>query len=1015
MFALVRGEKGVWLQEAGSVVSRYRAGQMEWSLTDPAWGATRVEVVAVPAAEGVGCALRVRVIGGQAGDRLVFASGGAMRETEDVLAKYDLTTAGRLDRLTRGFSPESCKQETVSGGASTWALRLAGVAEDKGTVGRCSEPVEVVAGEASAWKEPAGLVASKGAGLPIACGAIALAGEGERDVYFTLDVGAAAKGSPAEAFAAGMARTARVRDIVHVETPDPQLDAAVSASASVIDGVFRNGVYTHSGMRWGVPLLGWRTMFGGTVYGQHANVLTEARLAIAKQVKSSDRASAEPDASRGLASQGPESRLFGKGRVDFHQPDHYDMQTQFFDQLIHAWESTGDPELEKLLRPALELHLEYVRECFDPAGTGTYESYANTWPTDDQWYNGGGTSEETAYVYRGELAAGRMAERAGDVAGAKAHRALAEKIRAAFSERLWAGEHGHPGAYREQGGLGRLHESGWLYAIFCPIDAGLLDPFQAAQALDYTEWGLERIDMPYGGQQCWTSNWVPSVWSLREMWPGDNYHLALACFQAGKPEEGWRLLRGTFPQQAFFGPVPGDLGHPAGATDFNDCVSMFSRATVEGLFGYRPDYPAGVVTFAPGIPAAWGHASIRTSDFSLGYQSTGGTTSVEVTLSRAAGMVFEIPVAGEAVEGVTVNGAPAKFEVAAGWGRTVVRVAVPSGNAAKVEVKVRGSMAPVAPVHVAAESGTAVSLGDNVVELRDPQHAIADARVEGGAIHGTWARGEGDHLVFGRVKLGDMEQWREFKVKLRDPAAEAEVAARAAPPVTADATWQTVDMASVLNADVRTIFRQKYLSPRPNTCSLRLAEDGYGTWQMVLEKKYKVPEIGLGNVPGMLDARGQLVTKDGLRFRWTGDGKNIAFASLWDNWPRKVEVPVNLKGDAAWFLVCGSTNPMQVRIANARILLHYASGATENVDLVPPFNFWSLCKFGNADYDYAKDFFCLPAQPPLQVQLGENCRAMLVGTRLKKGEALERVELEALSQEVVIGLMGVSVMTAPAR
>jgi hypothetical protein len=44
------------------------------------------------------------------------------------------------------------------------------------------------------------------------------------------------------------------------------------------------------------------------------------------------------------------------------------------------------------------------------------------------------------------------------------------------------------------------------------------------------------------------------------------------------------------------------------------------------------------------------------------------------------------------------------------------------------------------------------------------------------------------------------------------------------------------------------------------------------------------------------------------------------------------------------------------------------------------------------------------------VQLGNNCRANLLGWRLRPGVALESVTLETLSQQVVIGLMGVTVM-----
>lgn len=72
------------------------------------------------------------------------------------------------------------------------------------------------------------------------------------------------------------------------------------------------------------------------------------------------------------------------------------MQSQFFDQAIHGWRSTGDEELGRLLYPALELHTKWQDECFDPDEDGLYESYINTWQTDSVWYSGGGSAEETA-------------------------------------------------------------------------------------------------------------------------------------------------------------------------------------------------------------------------------------------------------------------------------------------------------------------------------------------------------------------------------------------------------------------------------------------------------------------------------------------------------------------------------------------------------------------------------------------------------------------------------------------
>ena len=116
-------------------------------------------------------------------------------------------------------------------------------------------------------------------------------------------------------------------------------------------------------------------------------------------------------------------------------------------------------------------------------------------------------------------------------------------------------------------------------------------------------------------EECWPSDWVPSIWSVREVWPGDEYRshwrISIAGLGSGRLEI---VARGTFPEQMFFGRVPGDLGHPAGATDFNDCASMFCRTVVEGLFGYAPDYPDGVVKIAPQFPSEWDHASIQTPD-----------------------------------------------------------------------------------------------------------------------------------------------------------------------------------------------------------------------------------------------------------------------------------------------------------------------------------------------------------------------------------------------------------------
>lgn len=174
--------------------------------------------------------------------------------------------------------------------------------------------------------------------------------------------------------------------------------------------------------------------------------------------------------------------------------------------------------------------------------------------------------------------------------------------------------------------------------------------------------------------------------------------------------------------------------------------------------------------------------------------------------------------------------------------------------------------------------------------------------------------------------------------------------------------------------------------------------------------KLNTPEISLDNIKSLSDGHGNILAGSGVPFGTPGDDKNIAFTSRWDNWPKEVTVPVNRTGDAAWFLLCGTTNPMEVRIPNAELRMTYADGVVETLKLTPPFNFWTLCPLSGNDYDYKRDAFALPKVPPTTVQLGKNCRAMVLGWHLRPGVQLQSVTLECLSEEVVVGLMGVTIM-----
>ncbi len=331
---------------------------------------------------------------------------------------------------------------------------------------------------------------------------------------------------------------------------------------------------------------------------------------------------------------------------------------------------------------------------------------------------------------------------------------------------------------------------------------------------------------------------------------------------------------------------------------------------------------------------------------------------------------------------------------------------------AEVAIETAGRLPPSARRAMEGKVGDGIRLvvpRGQIVRWQDFHNVIEDAHADGPLIRGRLAHKPGHHLVLVEVKVGELPQRQLFKLHVTDPEGEARLAAktpREAPP---GASWQCLDLSPQFNGDVRRIFKQQYLSPRPKTCSVRLGVDGYSAWTFPYWGD-QPPAIELGNLPKLAHGPGRIMTPQNVPFaRFAGD-KNIAFTSLWDNWPRAVRVPVGKQADAVWLLVCGSTNPMQTRIANAEVRLKYADGQIEKLELTPPVNFWSLSPWGGMDYNYQTDAFCLPKEPPPAVTLGNNCRAMVVSWKLRPGAKLENLTLETLSQDVVIGLMGASLM-----
>ena len=1028
LLGIIRDNKLKWVTECSNIQSIYKGGMMEWVITDLTFDYLKIKLSVVPMAEIVGIGIKATIENAQKDDKLIWLYGGAEFKNEGSLS-WSMDVITNPDIMKQGFQPSSCKDNLINIADEKFEIKLPTdtinkSAKSKSVYGWCSVNSKLKITDAFKTFNSVDSNSLGNITTPIVTGMVDLYNQ-EKEIYWCIkplenDIENTKTNAPKIEWQRSLKRVEDLNNRIIVNTPDEKLNALASASVSVIDAVWYDPVFVHGAMLWNIPFPGWRTIYGGTMYGWHDRVKKEAKHYISYQNLKNEKLLPKPDEALKSTLQDTSSRFFGLGHINKDQWV-YNFQSQFFDQLITEWRSSADAELESIIYPALKLHLKWEEECFDPDGNGIYESYINSWPTDSQWYNGGGTAEETSYAYNGHKAALEMAIRKGENEEAKYHQAKLEHIKQGFFTKLWIKNKGYSGAYCEQGGFERLHENPWLYSIFLPIDAHLVTDNEAVSSLYYTKSVLQNDKMSTGGRRVWSSNWVPAVFSVRELYPGDNYHLALAYFQSGLADDGWDIMKGNFYHGAYNRNVPGDLGNDSGGTDFNDCSSMFTRALVEGLFGYRPDYPNNKVTIAPQFPKEWNNASIKTPDFSYRYSKNQNTIDVSLSITKPANIDFYIPIKATEIKNVLANGKSMKWKLLPSYGQSLLNLVL-EDTANNIIIETSRIERNYEPIVLKKNVDDIIQLkipNVKITGINDLQNIFNKTEIKNGVLNATVSNNSGHHTVILEVLIGKIIQKQIVYLEITNKVLLAKEREINSAEIPLNVQWRCVDMKDYFNADIRTIYQQKYLSPRPNTVSNRIGTDGYTAWTYHFWKQ-SPPIIKLDSVEFLKKDSTHIVVQKQIPFVWKSFEKNVAFTSLWDNYPKKITVPVQEQGKTIWLMVGGSTNQMQCDIANAIIIFTYEDKSQDTLSLIPPKNYWNLSpinikagasgQLSRGDYTNEMDAFSVPKPFPRTVQLGENCRAMVLIRKLKEGLKLESVSLQTLSQEVVVGLMGVTIM-----
>ena len=989
-----------WLNDATQIVTRYHAGSLLYEIRDPLLGDGRLTLVVLPLGGLKGAIVRAELQGANSPVQLLFAFGGA----NGMKGKRGGDIGCESEPVARFFQlrPEECRGNEFTIAANTFVLH----GKSATIAGIASVGASFAIADANHWSSLAPLIASEAGPqggpvpFPVAVGHVAL--PPQQPVYVALqqlagdsdDLSTNLSGL----FAAAEEHRRALAEQVTVQTPDPFINAAVPALNVAADAIWdeKQQCFMHGAVAWRVRLLGWRGPYAGDALGWHER--TAAHFAgFAREQNTNPLPETIPPADEDFNLARNESALHSNGDMT---RSHYDMNLVAVDAFFRHLLWTGDLDYARQMWPVIERHLAWERRLFrrefGPDKLPLYEAYAAIWASDDLQYNGGGVAHASAYNYFENMMAARVAKLIGQ--DSAPYKREADLIHRAMEKYLWLPDEGNFAEFRDYLGLQLPHPSAGLWTFYNVMDSEVPTPAEAWQMSRWVGTHIARI--PMGNPKSEIRNpksvspfvlpetsWLPYQWSVNNVVVAESVHTSLAYWQANRPETAFALFKGALLDTMYTGLCPGNIGamtsHDAARgeaqRDFADGIGITARALVEGLFGVKPDALAGELKIVPGFPADWEFASLHHPDFSFDFRRDGNreTFFVEPKFSRPMKLVLQIPADGQRVGRVTVNGEPAKFTVMEGT------LGVP-----RIEIRAEAA----ASWKVAVEGKRGVKPGTWNVEGAMKAEASTDARFP---LTLTLSLGE-------RVQQADGLNWKNK--------------------IPANVRLETVNLMPYFNDRVTQIFRNEYRSPRSPFCSLAMPKQGIGGW-CEPDANFDVDDSGLRALAAA--DGGKILLPNNVPMATPGEAsaKNIIFVSQWDNYPHEVSVPLAGKSSHAFLLMAGSSNPMQSQFDNGEVVVTYTDGSSSRLPLRNPVNWWPI------DQDYFIDDFAFrrpePIPPRVDLKTGRvrlldpetfkgrggpvpGGAATVLDLPLDSNKELKSLTIRALANEVVIGLMSVT-------
>ena len=932
-FRISDGEQTMWLDEAEYCKASYEAGRRDYLLKDKRWdkGELIVSLLAFPDAEGAIWRFTARGFG--AGKMKVEA---VLSET----AVPKPTRSGDIGSFLKPGTFEPAISQTAVLGAVSKSLPAAHSSRSS----RSSSSSEQI-------------------------------------FYFSIDgangLSTAENAQMQPRFDAAETWRNKLASSVVFKTPDAYLNTVGGALVMAADGAWDGKVWQHGAVGWRMSLPGWRGAYMGDFLGMqdrqriHFDAYAKSQVT-AVPVTEPHLMDEKNNLARGTYKWG--TPMYSNGYIcrnpeKNHQFHHYDMNLVYMDELLWHFQFDADTAYMRKMWPVIQRHLAWEKQAWDPDNDGLYDAYCCIWASDALQYNSGAVTHSSAYNYRANLLAARIAGIIGE--NPQPYQEEADRILKAMNERLWLKDAGHWAEYQDFMGLKRVHRDAALWSIYTPIDCGAGTPEQNYRATRYIDRHIPHIPYIYNKveyQTLSTSDWAPYEWSINNVAMAEVMHTVLAYYQAGRTEEAYQLLKANILDFMYLGSSPANFGQLSkmdvatgeGYRDFADVTGISSRALIQGLYGITPNALEGECIIRPGFPAAWDSASVHTPYLDYSFKRVNGKEIFDIKQN------FKQPL------------------------KIVIRQNMGEGkylDTAFSTEKVQHIELPV------------VKFEEEEKRTLDGKYTLAESIAEQSV--DVWASTKGVGNDFDELKP---EECR----------------------------WVNMDKA--FNANVSDIFKNLYLSPRSPYTTLCVPTQGIGDWCSTK----KTANIDDTKFRSLIKDGVFMVKIDGnLPFRSPKEGRNIAYTSLWDNYPDSISVMLKGKASHAYLLMAGSTNPMQYAIENAVVRVEYADGTSDELMLTPPVNWCPI------EQDFLENATAFP-QPELRpyriglasgkvsrhlfhdlhLEVNRNMAdvpgfkkavaeidggaAILLDMPLDGKKKLKRLTLRALSNEVVIGLMGIT-------